>query len=210
MFIKRNVKVVKSMKKVSKGNFGYTLSHRKWQILKMSLYVAIALAVFLLGLIVTKTTKNLMSVVAIVGALPISKEAVGVIMSFRRKPMDEQLYKEISAKAGNLEQAYELLFTTADSMYPVEAAVIEGNDLICFSLDEACDKEKLQTHLYKLLNANDYKQKVQVFTDYKKFMDRVGDLERRTPQEIPYKQNPMYPDLNRNQLVKHTLLALSV
>ena len=35
------------MKRVAKGKFGYTLSHRKWQILKMSLYIVLALAVFL-------------------------------------------------------------------------------------------------------------------------------------------------------------------
>ena len=198
------------MKKVAKGKYGYTLSHRKWQILKLAVYVALALGVFLLGLITTKTTKNLMSIVAIVGALPISKELVGVIMSFKRKPMDKKLYQEISAKAGGLEQVYELLFTTAEKSYAVEAAVIEGRDVICYSNDPKCETAALQTHLYKLLNANDYKQNVKVFTDYKKFMDRVGDLERREKEEIPYKQNPIYPDLNRDQLVKHTLLALSI
>ena len=198
------------MKKVAKGNIGYTLSHRKWQILKLSVYVALALGVFLLGLITTKTTKNLMSIVAIVGALPISKELVGVIMSFKRKPMDKKLHQEISVKAGDLEQIYELLFTTAEKSYPVEAVVIEGRDVICYSIDPKCETAALQTHLYKLLNANDYKQSVKVFTDYKKFMDRVGDLARREKEEIPYKQNPIYPDLNRDQLVKHTLLALSI
>ena len=198
------------MKKVAKGNIGYTLSHRKWQILKLSVYVALALGVFLLGLITTKTTKNLMSIVAIVGALPISKELVGVIMSFKRKPMDKKLHQEISVKAGDLEQIYELLFTTAEKSYPVEAVVIEGRDVICYSIDPKCETAALQTHLYKLLNANDYKQSVKVFTDYKKFMDRVGDLARREKEEIPYKQNQIYPDLNRDQLVKHTLLALSI
>ena len=62
------------MKRVAKGKFGYTLSHRKWQIMKMSLYIVLALAIFLIGWINTKTTKNIMSIVAICGALPISKE----------------------------------------------------------------------------------------------------------------------------------------
>ena len=198
------------MKKVAKGKYGYTLSHRKWQILKLSVYVALALAVFLLGLIVTKRTNNLMSIVALVGALPISKELVGVIMSFKRKPMDKKLHQEISSKAGSLEQAYELLFTTNDKSYAVEAVVIEGRDVICYSIDPKCEPSVLQTHLQKLLGANDYKQNVKVFTDYKKFMERLGDLERREKEEIPYKQNPIYPDLNRDQLIKHTLLALSI
>ena len=107
------------MKKVAKGKFGYTMSHRKWQILKMLLYIALALAIFLLGWITTKKTANLLSVVAICGALPISKEMVGVIMSFKRKPMEKELYEQISTKAGSLEQIYELVFTTQEKSYVV-------------------------------------------------------------------------------------------
>lgn len=198
------------MKKVSKGKFGYTLSHRKWQIMKMSLYIMLALAIFLVGWITTKTTKNLLSIIAICGALPISKEMVGVIMSFKRKPMDKKLYEQISAKAGELEQVYELLFTTQDKSYAVEAAIVEGRDVICYTVDSKCEVTALQKHLVKMLTANDYKQNVKVFTDLKKFLDRVADLERREKEVIPYKQNPTYPDLNRDQLIKHLLLALSV
>lgn len=198
------------MKRVAKGKFGYTLSHRKWQILKMSLYIALALAVFLLGFIVTKTTKNVLSIVAIVGALPISKEMVGVIMSYKRKPMESSVYEQISEKAGNLEQAYELLFTTQEKSYGVEAAIVEGKDVICYTVDQKCEITVLQKHLVKMLDANGYKQNVKVYTDLKKFLDKVSDLERREKTEIPYKQNPTYPDLNRDQLIKHLLLALSV
>ena len=198
------------MKKVAKGKYGYTLAHRKHQILKMSLYVALALAVFLVGFITTKTTKNVLSIVAIVGALPISKEMVGVIMSFKRKPMEKAVYDQISSKAGNLEQIYELLFTTQDKSYGVEAAVIEGRDVICYTVDPKCEISILQKHLLKMLDANGYKQNVKIYTDLKKFLDRVADLERREKVEIPFPQNPTYPDLNRDQLVKHLLLALSI
>lgn len=198
------------MKKIAKGNYGYTLSHRKWQFLKMSLYIALSLAVFLLGVITTKKTNNLLSIVAIVGALPVSKEMVGVIMSFKRKPLDQKIYEEISNKAGDLQQIYELLFTTSEKSYPVEAVVIEGKDVICYTMDPKCETQVLQKHLVKMLDANNYKENVKVYTDYKKFTDRVCDLARREKQEIPYKQNPTYPDLNRDELIKHTLLALSV
>ena len=198
------------MKKVAKGKYGYTLAHRKHQILKMSLYVALAQAVFLVGFITTKTTKNVLSIVAIVGALPISKEMVGVIMSFKRKPLDKQLYEQISERAGDLEQIYELLFTTQEKSYVVEAAIVEGKDVICYTLDPKCDVMALQKHLQRMLDANGYKENVKVFKDLKKFLDRVSDLERREKVEIPYTPHSTYPDLNRDQLIKHTLLALSI
>ena len=198
------------MKKVAKGKYGYTMSHRKWQILKMLLYIALALAIFLLGWITTKKTANLLSVVAICGALPISKEMVGVIMSFKRKPMEKELYEQISTKAGSLEQIYELVFTTQEKSYVVEAAIVEGKDVICYTIDPKCDVMALQKHLQKMLDANGYKENVKVFKDLKKFLDRVSDLERREKVEIPYTPHSSYPDLNRDQLIKHTLLALSI
>lgn len=198
------------MKKVAKGKFGYTMSHRKWQILKMLLYIALALAIFLLGWITTKKTANLLSVVAICGALPISKEMVGVIMSFKRKPMEKELYEQILTKAGSLEQIYELVFTTQEKSYVVEAAIVEGKDVICYTIDPKCDVMALQKHLQKMLDANGYKENVKVFKDLKKFLDRVSDLERREKVEIPYTPHATYPDLNRDQLIKHTLLALSI
>lgn len=198
------------MKRVAKGKYGYTLSHRKGQILKMSLYIVLALAIFLVGYLTTKTTKNILSIVAICGALPISKEMVGVIMSFKRKPMEKELYDQISAKAGDLEQIYELIFTTQEKSYVVEAVVIEGKDVICYTIDPKCDMTALQKHLQKMLDANGYKENVKVFKDLKKFLDRVSDLERREKVEIPYTPHSTYPDLNRDQLIKHTLLALSI
>ena len=198
------------MKKVAKGKFGYTMSHRKWQILKMLLYIALALAIFLLGWITTKKTANLLSVVAICGALPISKEMVGVIMSFKRKPMEKEIYEQISTKAGSLEQIYELVFTTQEKSYVVEAAIVEGKDVICYTIDPKCDVMALQKHLQKMLDANGYKENVKVFKDLKKCLDRASDLERREKVEIPYTPHSTYPDLNRDQLIKHTLLALSI
>lgn len=198
------------MKKVSKGKFGYTLSHRKWQIMKTCLYTALALAVFLLGYLTTKKTDNLLTIVAILGALPISKELVGVIMSYKRKPMDKTVYEQISAKAGNLQQIYELLFTTNEKYYGVEAAIIEGRDVICYTVDPKCEIHTLQKHLVKMLDTNGYKQNVKIYTDLKKFLDRAGDLECREKEVIPFKPHVTYSDLSRDELIKHLLLALSV
>lgn len=198
------------MKKVAKGNCGYTMAHRKGQFLKMCLYIALSLAVFLLGYLATKKTENLLSIVAILGVLPVAKEMVGVIMSFKRKPMERELYEKISEKAGDLEQIYELLFTTQEKSYGAEAAIIEGSDVICYTKDPHCDTIALQKHLVKMLEANGFRENVKVYTDLKKFLDRTADLERREKKEIPYQKNPTYPDLNRDQLIRHLLLALSI
>ncbi|MGN0335010.1 MAG: hypothetical protein ACI4DV_05010 [Lachnospiraceae bacterium] len=198
------------MKKIAKGNYGYTLSHRKFQGLKTLSFALAALAVFLLGLLVTKSYQNLLTVVAMVGALPTAKELIGFIMSFQRKPVSEEVYLKVKDTAKDLETIYELNFTTYEKNYPVEAVVVCGREVVGYTADKACDTKTLEKHLAKLLNANDYKENVKIFKDLKPFLDRVRDLERKEKEDIPYQPHPRYPDLNRDQLVKHTLLALSV
>ena len=102
-----------------------------------------------------------------------------------------------------------IIFTTNEKSYGVDAAIVEGRDVICYTTDKY-NVTELQKHLLKMLDANGYKQNVKVYTDLKKFLDRVGDLERREKEVIPFKPHATYADLSRDELIKHLLLALSV
>jgi D-3-phosphoglycerate dehydrogenase len=121
-------------------------------------YTVIALGVFLLGYLTTKTTKNLLSIVALLGSLPISKELVGLIMSYKRKPMEQSVYEQISAKAGNLEQIYENcdiisvhvpLLDSTKKMINAEAMaqMKDGVILLNFARDALVDDDALETAL---------------------------------------------------------------
>ncbi len=197
-------------KKTAKGSYGYTISHRKWQGMKTLCYVLICVALFLLGLAVTKTYKNLLSVAAVAGALPVSKELTALYMSFRRKPMQEALYEKIHGAAKDLKVIYELNFTTYEKNYPVEAAVICGREVAGYTLDSGADTKKLEKHIKDILHNNGYDENVKIFKDEKKFLDRVRELERREKEEIPYTPHSRYPELNRDELVAYTMLAISL
>ena len=99
--------------------------------------------------------------------------------------MEKALYEQVSAKAGDLEQIYELLFTTQEKSYGVEAAIVEGRDVICYTVDPKCEIQVLQKHLLKMLDANGYKQNVKVYTDLKKFLATV-EYREAYGKTVPY------------------------
>lgn len=198
------------MKRVQKGNYGYTRSHRTWQGIKAFSYGAVCLAVYLIGYLTTKTNENLMSVVAIVGVLPTTKEMIGFFMSFRRKPMELELYQKIQEKTEGMEVLYELDITTSERAYPVEAVVIKGREVVGYSEDPKCDPEILKKHIQQILKNNGYSEKVRIHTDLKKFFVQVQEMKRKAPEDIPYEHKKLYPELNRDQLIAHTICAISI
>ena len=78
--------------KVQKGNFGYIRAQKKKRVLVTIVLFAIPLMIFFTGLAITKTRLNLFTFVAVMGCLPASKSAVGMILMLMQKPMEEGTY----------------------------------------------------------------------------------------------------------------------
>ena len=71
---------MKQTAKEKKGYFGYVRHERKKRLLITLGLFALPLVLFLTGYLTTHTTKNLFTVVAVVGCLPACKSLVGLIM----------------------------------------------------------------------------------------------------------------------------------
>lgn len=202
---------VAKMKFVEKGNFGYTNSHKKEQMVKTFIYFLLPIAIFILGYVTTKSAKNLFTVVAVVGALPACKELVNVIMFWRRRSMPAELYEELSSHvADGMEAAYELIFTTYEKNYVVPCVVVAGSQVIGYMVRKDLDSRLLEEHLSSTLKKNGLNVHVHIFRDLKSFLDRVDVLAEREPEDTTFTPDERYPELNREQLTKHLLLALSL
>lgn len=51
---------------------------------------------------------------------------------------------------------------------------------------------------------------VHVFADLKAYLDRVDALAKKDPEDIPFTPDERYPSLNREQLIRGLILALSL
>ena len=77
--------------KNKKGTYGYIGKQRRWEIIKTLLMFGISIALYTAGYIATKSNKNLLTLVAVLGCLPASKSAVNMIMFLKAKGCSAKL-----------------------------------------------------------------------------------------------------------------------
>lgn len=165
------------MKFTEKGTFGYTSSHKKEQLLKTFIYFLLPIAIFLLGYITTKSSRNLFTVVAVVGCLPACKELVNVIMFWKRKSLPADLYEELASHVTKgMDAAYELVFTTYEKNYVVPCVVLAGTEVVGYLPGRDSNARQLEEHLTSTLKKNGITAHVHMFQDLKSFLDRVDVL----------------------------------
>ena len=203
------------MKKTEKGNYGYIKYEKAKRTLITAIMFAIPLIIFFTGLQQTGTRKNLFTLVAILGILPAAKVAVGWIMMMMQKSGDKNAVEETEKRVGELTRAYELVVSAYEGTMPLDALVICGDQVVCYSSHGQKDKfEFMEKHMAKILNANRYySTKVKIFSELKPYMDRVERL-AHAPEKyregIKFIPDENYPELSREELMKRVLMAISL
>lgn len=202
------------MKKVKKGNAGYVSYEKKKRTAVTAVMFAIPLVIFFTGLIQTGTRLNLFTLVAVLGMLPAARSAVGWIMILLQKPADPEAVSQTEKRGPDLVRGYELMVTVYEGRLPLDAMVICGNQVACYSSAQKGDLPMMEKHMEKILTTNGYHGvRVKIFRDLRPYLERVEQLEK-DPEKyragISFTPDERYPDLSREELIKHTIMAIAV
>ena len=202
------------VKKVKKGNIGYISYEKKRRILVTLIMFLIPITIYVSGWVYHGTRENLLTVVAIVGCLPACKQMVGLIMIFMQKPMEKEKYEQAKKAQGNLTGGYELVFTAYEKNTPVNALVVCGNQIVCYTPEAKADVSFLEKHISSIMAANDFKSvQVKVMKEFKQYLQRVNTLCEKQDhyrEGLEFTPDERYPDLSRDELIYHTLLAIAL
>lgn len=199
------------MKKVAKGTYGYIKDQKKRRILMTVIAFAIPMIIYLTGYFQTGTRNNLLTVVAVLGCLPASKVAVGMIMMLMQKSMEPSLYEEIRTHVKDMTALYETTVSAYEKNMPMPCIVVSGLNVVCYSADAKVDAPFAEKHIKKILQGNGYRSNVKVFTDLKLFLRRVDELYANREEweaSVPFRPDERYPDATRNELVKQVILCI--
>ena len=200
-------------RKTKKGDFGYFNSEKKRRLLITAGLFSLPLLIFFVAWAVNGTRMTVWTVLTVVGCLPGCKSMVSLIMILLRHPMDEKLYKEIRKHAGDLVMSYEMYMTFYEKSASIDAFAICGNTVVGFSSDPKIDAAFMEQEAQKILRGNGFKANVKIFTRLPQFLERLDSMnEHRESLEegIKFRPDEKYPELSRNELIKHTILAICV
>ncbi len=200
------------MKKVTKGHYGYIKYERVKRLLVTTVLFVIPLVIYVTGYLQTKTRLNLFTFVAILGCLPACKSLVGLIMIFMQRPVPADTYEAAKKAAGDLTAGYELVFTTYEHTSPVSALIVCGDHVVCYTPDAKTEPAHLEKHITKILAANGFPDvQVKVMKEFKNYLQRVTDIRNKQDhlrEGLHFTPDERYPQLSRDEVIYHTLLAI--
>lgn len=160
-----------------KGTRNYLNTQKTYEILRTVIYFGISLSLFAAGYIATGERVNLLTIVAILGCLPASKSAVGMIMFLRYKSCKEEYADIIDAKAQELCGAYDMVFTSYDKNYCIAHLVVKGNTICGFSEDTDFQEQAFYKHITAILKAENFRDtSFKVYTDIHKYTERLEQI----------------------------------
>lgn len=177
------------MKKVEKGLFEYLSYKKKWEIVKTVLLFLLSASIYLIGYLTTKTNKNLLTIVAVLGCLPASKSAVNMIMYFRVKGCSNQVKEKIEQSVGKLNGYYHLYFTSYDKNYDISHLVVTKNSIIAYTESKKIDEANFNKHIEQLLTKEKLNHiTIKLFFDLDKYLSRLKQL-NHTDENISEDKN---------------------
>lgn len=165
------------MKKKNKGDYGYFNYRKMIQMLKCLFVLAGMVILILIGYSVTHTRKNVMTVVAIVSALPLANAAVILFtaLPYHSRPKEE--YEEVKAVAGDGLLSTELLLTRGSGKsFLIDYAYIHPEGVLLYTTDTGLKEEDVITHIKEIMVNHELYPNIKIYKNLKKFQLRIKDL----------------------------------
>ncbi|MDD3217892.1 MAG: hypothetical protein PHC41_02040 [Lachnospiraceae bacterium] len=199
--------------KVAKGKWGHMNADKKKRIAITAFLFFVPLLIFFTGWIYFKTRMTVWTVIAVVGCLPACKSMVSLILLIPQKSIPESEYLEIKEHAKNLTIAYELFVTGYEKNTYLDAVAVCGNTIAAYSSQDKTDAAFAENHIQKIIRGNGFKVTVKIFKNKSQFLERLDSLydhQDSLQEGIKFTPDSTYPELSRNEYIKHLILAISL
>ncbi len=160
-----------------KGEFGYIKSRRKLSIAVSILMLAMVLVIYFVARWYFGTNKNLFTILAALGCLPLGKCVVNMIMFHRAKPCSEQVRSRINQHIGDLPGAWDLYMTSYSKNFQLSHITKAGKNVCAFTETAACDGRAGEEHIKKMMENNGFHDyTVKIFFSLDKYLERLDQL----------------------------------
>lgn len=178
------------MFRLYKGLPGYFKRRKLFQLMLLVILIAGMITFYVTGYIMTGSSKNLFTVMAILLALPLSKVTVILIAVFPFKGTDPDAFSEYQEKLQFGQLMAELAITNPNlpTLWAVYAFV-HGHEVILYTKDRKEQKtdtatlKKQEDFISGILAASGYQVNLKAFAAEDKFKNRFNDLTKKELNE---------------------------
>ena len=140
-------------------------------------FFLVSVGLYVMGYVTTGSSKNLLTVVAVLGCLPACKSMVNFIMFLKASGCSEKLKNEVCVFDDKLTVFYDMYFTSYQKNFPISHMALKGNVLCGVTESAKCDCHEAEKHLEQMLTQEGIKNlTVKIFSQRDKYLDRLSQL----------------------------------
>ena len=162
-----------------KGDFNYLSWQKKYTSVRSAAFFGIVLAVFIIGLITTKTRNNMLTVVAILGVLPAGKSLVNTFMYIRFKEVEESFHKILQPFEKNVHILYNMAISSSEKITFIDCIAVFEQSVYLYSPDKKTDTKNMEKYLKNILsNSGKGNVNLKFYQSEKEFVKRLSQLKR--------------------------------
>lgn len=168
----------KMWSKITKGHYGYLRARKRTLLIRTTILLIGIIALLIMGIALTDTKKNLLTVAAVVSVLPAANQAVVLIAVFPYHGREKEEYESVRAIVPKGLLNTELVITSKnEKSMQLDYAYIHPTGVYCFSFDPKLDCTKTERYIQLMMKNNSLQTHVKVFRDFKQFKKRLTELE---------------------------------
>ena len=201
------------MLETRKGQIGYFSHEKKRRILMLLGSLVLPVSMLIASYVIYGSNRSALTILAMLGMIPAAMATVGVIMIMLRHSLPSGMAERIVPHEGTLTTSYEMYLTSEKQNALVDALVICGNEIIALVTDKKTDVNFTKEHLTKMLRAVGYDVHVSVVTTVDRYVKCMDELEGRAEKlraGIKFEPDPRFPDFDREDMIRHNILLISL
>lgn len=179
---------------LEKGEYGYIKKKKKIAILKMLIYIGIALFIFGVGLILNKmSTHNIFTVIAIVFVLPWARVMVEWIVLFPYQTPRREDYDSIErCLPSNAKLLSDVVITSTESSMGIDFLIMADGFVYGITSKENQDNAKVEKYLKDGIANYSDGYEVKLFDSVNVFIKRVESMREKLIEEEKREQVESY------------------
>ena len=169
------------MLKKKKGEYGYIAKSKRIDIVKMCIYLAIALAIFVLGLFLNKMSyQNIFTIVAIMFVLPWARVLVEFIVFFPYQTPDKKQYDKVkSVVSKEAVLASDMVITSTEKSMGLNFLFMGNGYVVGLVMNQKQNADEIQKYLKKGVDNWSDKYRVKIYGNFDDFLKDVREAKEK-------------------------------
>lgn len=202
---------------MEKGSYGYIKDKRTKLIMWLFLDIAVAVAIFIIGLMLNDfSNANIFTVVAMLFTLPGAKILVSLIVVFPYKGLSDEIHKQIAKKTNNSEAVlYDLVLTSPEKVMYIKSVAITNDEYIILpdnkmlkSKSKDTELDSMNAYIHKHMSNYGFEKEIVIIENEMDYVEKLGTVNFENENlEIYETEND---DKVKLEKIKKTLLILEV